>query len=91
MNNSLNISPGRRVEYWDEDGELHAAVVIDVFDRPTGYGPYVNLLYNPDQRQFGGNTEKDLECETSVDHRIDSSTKERSYTTESVYRETENE
>lgn len=91
MNNSLNISAGNFVEYWDDDGELHQAIVIDVFDHPDAHGPYVNLLYNPNQRTFGANTEKGLECETSVDHRIDSSSKERSYTTEAVFREEEAE
>ena len=91
MNNSLNISPGRSVEYWDDDGDLHQAIVIDVFERPHDYGPYVNLLYNPSQRKFGANTEKGLTCETSVDHRVDSSIKERSYTTETVFKESDGE
>lgn len=89
MNNPERMRTGNHVAYWDEDGDVHEAVVIDVFDNPNGYGQYVNLAYNPDQVEFGANTLSDLEDDTSVLHRVNSDSPERTWTTERVLPESE--
>lgn len=83
MSNPNNVSAGDMVTYWDEDGDSHDAVVIDTFDRPSGYGAYVHLVYNPDEKSFGANTLDGLEDDTSVPHRMNGG-KERTWTTEWV-------
>ena len=82
MRNPDHVSEGNHVTFWDNDGDCYEAVVIDVFDRPGHYGAYVNLIYNPDQEEFGGNTLDDLEDATSVPHVVASGSRERAWTTE---------
>jgi len=83
MSNPDTVTPSDRVTYWDDDGDRHEAVVIDVFSRPGKYGPYVNLVYNPEQTEFGANTCRQLDDATSVPHvASDGTDRERAWTTE---------
>jgi hypothetical protein len=78
----MTLRPGQVVTFWDDEGDPHEAVVIDVFARPNAFAPYVNLVYNDSQEEFGANTKSGLVDDTSVGHVVDKQKRKYSYTTE---------